>query len=126
MVGAVLPRQERAWRNAWASDLLAEVREVFPGCYLVTSVTQEGRTYVVDYVPFPAGGGYLYLCTCEAGILGAVACRHAAAVHGYRLERKLGFRLKNPFCPKGGHGATAAGTEELQPAEADQRRARAV
>jgi hypothetical protein len=97
----MLPSQWRAWRNAWASDLLAEVEEVFPGTYLVPSVSAEGRAYVVDYVPFPAGIGFVYLCTCDAGVLGAVACRHAAAVHGWRLERRWGFRLKNPFCEKG-------------------------
>lgn len=95
----MLPSQLRAWRNAWASDLLAEVEEVYPGTYVVPSVSKDGRVYAVDYVPFPAGGGYLYLCTCDAGVLGAVACRHAAAVHAYRLERRLGFRLLNPFCP---------------------------
>lgn len=94
----MLPSQLRAWRNAWASDLLAEVEEVYPGTYVVPSVSKDGRAYVVDYVPFPSGGGYLYICTCPAGVLGAVCCRHAAAVHGYRLERKLGFRLKNPLC----------------------------
>jgi hypothetical protein len=96
----MLPRQWAAWKNAWASDLVAEVREVEDGFYLVPSVSDAGRMYGVEYVPFPAGSGYVYLCSCPAGKQGAVACRHAAAVHAWRLERRLGFRLRNPLCPR--------------------------
>src|SRR5687767_6646815 len=95
----MLPRQWVAWVHAWASDLVAEVREVEPGFYLVPSVSDAWRMYGVEYVPFPAGVGYLYLCSCDAGVKGAVCCRHIAAVHAYRLERRWGFRLRNPLCP---------------------------
>jgi hypothetical protein len=102
----MLARQWRAWQSAWAGDLVAEVQEMWPesygATYAVPSVSQATKFYLVDYVPFPSGQGYVYLCQCPAGALGAVACKHAAAVHAYRLERRWGFRLKNPFCPPKG------------------------
>jgi hypothetical protein len=85
---------------AWASDLITEVRDVEDGFYLVPSVSQSHKLYGVEYVPFPSGVGYTYLCSCAAGVHGAVACRHAAAVHAWRLERRWGFRLKNPFAER--------------------------
>lgn len=98
------PRQWRAWQSAWAGDLISEVEEMWAEpygmTYAVPSVTDGRRFYLVDYVPFPSGAGYVYLCQCPAGTHGAVCCKHAAAVHAYRLERRLGWRLKNPYCPK--------------------------
>lgn len=88
-------RMVAAWRRAWESNLIDEVRWHGENLFTVPSQTQEGKWYAVRRYPL-APDGYLYVCDCPASERGGVVCAHGMAVYLWRLQHIMRWRLRRP------------------------------
>jgi len=92
-VGLWHVRQVNAFANAWLGGLIDKVLDHGHGLYTVPSQTTVGKYYAVQRYAL-APDGYLWVCDCPASEQGGWVCAHAMAAYLWRLEHKLGWRLK--------------------------------
>jgi hypothetical protein len=92
--------RRRAIARALANGGAAAVRRVRFGLYKVESASRPGTVHTVA-VDARGTGTPVYRCSCEAGIAGAPACWHRAAVYVAKVEHAMRGkgRVTGPAAP---------------------------